>query len=202
MTATTREQAGEYALLPVNPDDETMMNLCLHLVGEGETLGVAMERYRALCDALTPAADHSAQDLNMVKVPRDLHLITLGMLSSYVTTLAGIDFPDNDEGDYRQRLNETKRVAVNSTIAKLRALIVSADMLEKSRAALSPAGGGVVMPQQLTSVVKFLLGEGEIDGYGFGEQPPHHPPFWWRRHLREAIDALAKPQANSQEGSK
>lgn len=69
-------------------------------------------------------------------------------------------------------------------------------------AAISPAGGGVAMPQQLTSVVKFLLGEGEIDGYGFGEQPPHHPHFWWLRHLREAIDALAKPQANSQEVSK
>lgn len=68
-------------------------------------------------------ADHSAQDLNMVQVPRDLHLITLGMLSSYVTTLAGIDFPDNDDGDHQQRLNETKRAAVNSAIAKLRALI-------------------------------------------------------------------------------
>ncbi len=70
-----------------------------------------------------PAPDHSAHDLTMVQVPRDLHLITLGMLSSYVTTLAGIDFPDNDEGDHQQRLNETKRAAVNSAIAKLRALI-------------------------------------------------------------------------------
>jgi len=70
-----------------------------------------------------PAPVHSAHDLTMVQVPRDLHLITLGMLSSYVTTLAGIDFPDNDEGDHQQRLNETKRAAVNSAIAKLRALI-------------------------------------------------------------------------------
>lgn len=85
-----------------------------------------------LAAAPTPGAsdgkggDHSAHDLNMVQVPKDLHLITLGMLSSYVTTLAEIDFPDNDEGDYQQRLNENKRAAVNSTIAKLRALIVSA----------------------------------------------------------------------------
>lgn len=70
-----------------------------------------------------PAPDHSAEHLTMVSVPKDLHFLVLGMLSSYVTTLAGIDFPDNDEGDHQQRLNETKRAAVNSAIAKLRALI-------------------------------------------------------------------------------
>ena len=47
------ELPREYVLLPVNPDDEILMNLCLHLVGEGETFSLAMERYRALCDALT-----------------------------------------------------------------------------------------------------------------------------------------------------
>lgn len=66
--------------------------------------------------ALSPAA-------KLVGVPVDMHFLVLGMLSSYVATLAGIDFPDNDEGDHQQRLNENKRAAVNSTIAKLRALI-------------------------------------------------------------------------------
>jgi hypothetical protein len=66
---------------------------------------------------------YKARDAGEVRVPRDVHLRNLGMLSSYVTLLASLDYPDNDEGDYQQRLNESKRAAVNSTIAELRALL-------------------------------------------------------------------------------
>jgi hypothetical protein len=30
---------------------------------------------------------------------------------------------------------------------------------------------------------KFIRGEGDINGYYFGETPPGAPPFWWRKHL-------------------
>jgi hypothetical protein len=30
---------------------------------------------------------------------------------------------------------------------------------------------------------KFIRGEGDINGYYFGEIPPNAPPFWWRKHL-------------------
>jgi hypothetical protein len=30
---------------------------------------------------------------------------------------------------------------------------------------------------------KFIRGEGDINGYHFGETPPNAPPFWWRKHL-------------------
>ncbi len=69
-----------------------------------------------------------------VMVSRELHLQVLGMLSSYATTLAGIDFPDNDEGDFQQRINETKRAGVNSTIVRFRALLAQ-------RPAPSPVSG-------------------------------------------------------------
>lgn len=62
---------------------------------------------------------------DLIPIRRDQHLRILGMLSSYVTTLAGIDYPDNDEGDYHQRINENKRAAVNSTIAELRAILAA-----------------------------------------------------------------------------
>lgn len=62
---------------------------------------------------------------DLIPIRRELHLRTLGMLSSYVTTLAGIDYPDNDEGDYHQRINENTRAAVNSTIAELRAALAA-----------------------------------------------------------------------------
>lgn len=48
----------------------------------------------------------------------------------------------------------------------------------------------VVMPERLSSVINFLLGDGEIDGYGFGETPPHYPAFWWRSHLRDEVARL------------
>ncbi|UZZ12401.1 Lar family restriction alleviation protein [Ectopseudomonas mendocina] len=72
-------------------------------------------------------AQLAARDAGEVRVPVGAHHRVLGMLSSYVTTLAGIDYPDNDEGDYHQRLNENKRAAVNSTIAELRALLAQRD---------------------------------------------------------------------------
>jgi hypothetical protein len=40
-------------------------------------------------------------------------------------------------------------------------------------------------------VFAFLLGEGELEGLWFGdEHPDHYGAFWWRAHLRKAIEAL------------
>ena len=41
-------------------------------------------------------------------------------------------------------------------------------------------------------VFAFLLGEGQLEGRGFGDEPPPHPsgrkaPYWWRKHLRAAL---------------
>lgn len=42
----------------------------------------------------------------------------------------------------------------------------------------------------LPDVIKFLLGEGELDGYSFGEFPDNGEQYkrryWWRKALREA----------------
>ena len=44
-------------------------------------------------------------------------------------------------------------------------------------------------------VFAYLLGEGDLEGSGFGDDPPVDPifrrrlPYWWRRHLREALAA-------------
>lgn len=42
---------------------------------------------------------------------------------------------------------------------------------------------------ELPLVVKFLLGESEMDGVWFGESLMDKPPFWWREKLREAFSA-------------
>lgn len=84
---------------------------------------------------------------DLIPIRRDQHLRILGMLSSYVTTLAGIDYPDNDEGDYHQRINENKRAAVNSTIAELRAALaapvqgVNTQLLEALEGMMQVYGG-------------------------------------------------------------
>ena len=40
---------------------------------------------------------------------------------------------------------------------------------------------------ELKQVVKYLLGEGELDGCHFGEFNERiRPNFWWRKNLREA----------------
>lgn len=39
----------------------------------------------------------------------------------------------------------------------------------------------------LDQIIKFLLGEGEIDHLSFGERPSErHGPYWWRKPLRAA----------------
>jgi hypothetical protein len=52
----------------------------------------------------------------------------------------------------------------------------------------------------LPDVVKFLLGEGELDGAWYGDpRPVGAPPFWWRKPLREvfarAIEAKVQAAA-------
>lgn len=39
-------------------------------------------------------------------------------------------------------------------------------------------------------VIKFLLGEGNLHGYAFGEKPENAGPFWWRTHLRRLYDVV------------
>jgi hypothetical protein len=41
----------------------------------------------------------------------------------------------------------------------------------------------------MTEIVKFLLGEGALDGHHFGEDFHGRPKFWWRTYLREALQA-------------
>ena len=44
----------------------------------------------------------------------------------------------------------------------------------------------------LREVAAFLLGEGELDGVGFGDpHPTERGNYWWRKHLRAA---LAQPE--------
>lgn len=45
----------------------------------------------------------------------------------------------------------------------------------------------------LNEVLKFLLGEGSLDGHSFGEDFHGRPKYWWRRYLREAIDNTSTP---------
>ena len=43
----------------------------------------------------------------------------------------------------------------------------------------------------LDAVMAFLLGEGSLDGYWFGDSPPAgRGPYWWRKQLREAAARL------------
>lgn len=42
------------------------------------------------------------------------------MLQDYKGDLAFREFPDNDEGDYLQRVNESKRASIDAAIAGLR----------------------------------------------------------------------------------
>lgn len=46
-------------------------------------------------------------------------LFAITMLQDYKGDLARRDFPDNDEGDHQQRVNESKRASVDAAIAAL-----------------------------------------------------------------------------------
>jgi hypothetical protein len=43
-------------------------------------------------------------------------------------------------------------------------------------------------PDDFPPVIKFLLGEGELDGCRFGQTKPVNAigEFWWRKYLRDA----------------
>ena len=55
-------------------------------------------------------------------------LFAITMLQDYKGDLARRDFPDNDEGDHLQRVNENKRASVDAAIAELRRHQASPDM--------------------------------------------------------------------------
>lgn len=49
--------------------------------------------------------------------------------------------------------------------------------------------------KRFKEVVRFLLGEAELDGRWFGDDPPttakgQPKPYWWRSHLRIASEKL------------
>jgi rubredoxin len=45
------------------------------------------------------------------------------------------------------------------------------------------------VPVELEQIIKFLLGEGELDGLQFGEYPSDKAgKFWWRKNLRAALE--------------
>lgn len=51
---------------------------------------------------------------------------------------------------------------------------------------------GVVVPgiEKLREVWLFLDGQGELDGMSFGEAPDGTGRFWWRKHLRAALEPI------------
>jgi hypothetical protein len=55
------------------------------------------------------------------------------------------------------------------------------------------------MAMTIETMFAFLLGEGEIDGCSFGDTHPTYPgKFWWRAHLRSAMENHLSAQAKVQ----
>lgn len=50
-----------------------------------------------------------------------------------------------------------------------------------------PAPVGVVLPDRLQQVLKFLDGAENLDGHWFGEPHPSGRQYWWRNELRKAL---------------
>lgn len=49
--------------------------------------------------------------------------------------------------------------------------------------------------KRLKAVVRFLLGEAELDGRWFGDEPPktktgRRQPYWWRSELRDVTEKM------------
>lgn len=56
------------------------------------------------------------------------------------------------------------------------------------------------MAMTLDKMFAFLLGEGEIDGCSFGDDHPTYTgKFWWRAHLRSAMESHLSAQAKVQD---
>jgi hypothetical protein len=69
---------------------------------------------------------------------------------------------------------------------------VTYSMLEEFAAEVAararPSGA---VPVELEQIIKFLLGEGELDGLQFGEYPSDKAgKFWWRKNLRAALEGF------------
>ncbi len=67
-------------------------------------------------------------------------LFAITMLQDYKGDLARRDFPDNDEGDHQQRVNESKRASVDAAIAGLRNAHVQQVSVPDERAAFEKWG--------------------------------------------------------------
>ena len=48
--------------------------------------------------------------------------------------------------------------------------------------------------EDLSAVLKFLHGSGQLGGYWFGDTPTDRPKYWWRPKL---LDAIAKQEAEA-----
>lgn len=55
--------------------------------------------------------------------------------------------------------------------------------------------------QAAKDVLLFLLGEAQLNGYGFGEKPEGVGNYWWRTHLRASFENLLRASNTGQEKS-
>lgn len=64
--------------------------------------------------------------------------------------------------------------------------------------AASPDGQGEPVPAGWmlfpSNAWAFLAGEGELDGFSYGERPAGRTAFWWRKVVRELLDAAPQPE--------
>lgn len=79
---------------------------------------------------------------------------------------------------------------------KMRALEKELRELKKCTPITNALCGPYIDPN--APVFKFLLGEGDIGGLYFGDHVPaigtQRAPFWWRKHLREALGLPTKTE--------
>lgn len=64
------------------------------------------------------------------------------------------------------------------------------EKITADRASVQPAGGAVPDIEKLREVWLFLVGLGELDGASFGDVPEGANRFWWRKHLRAAVEPI------------
>ncbi len=53
--------------------------------------------------------------------------------------------------------------------------------------------------KELPDVIRFLLGEGQLDGMNYGDRPASKPMFWWRAALKEAWNTRTQDMSEIRE---
>lgn len=94
---------------------------------------------------------------------------------------------------YNQGLQDAKQIALLCALPHLSDTVVGQSSAEKAW-----VSGLVEHP-----VFAFLLGEGQLDGLSFGDRSRPDSQggtmaFWWRKHLREALEAFGNGAPNDQ----